>query len=400
MHKVGTQGAQGGEVRTGQIAILMMMLFFNFISRGIFAPLLPVFEEQFGVDHGRASSLFLIISLSMSTCMVFSGYISKHLTHRGTIVLYEFMLGLSLILCALSPSFLFLQFAAAFLGASAGLYAPSGLATVTNLTREEHWGKALGIHDLGPSLGLISAPLVVGLALPSVNWELLFFLIAAGNWVNGIFYAFKGRGGELRGSPPHFKNLKLIFENRNFLILTLFFMLAASSAVGVYSILPTYLITSKGFDSGLVNTLVGLSRVSGLVLIFTAGYLVDKFGIRLFIGLILAGSGLFAAALGILESTPLLFAVFFQPTIISAFFPVVNTAISSITRPETRSVAFSMVLPLAAAVGSGLTPMFMGFLGERGHFPLGFLALGAVTLLSLLFLPFLRAEKKRDIKST
>ena len=380
----------------GQIAILMFMLSFNFISRGIFSPLLPVFEEQFGVDHGRSSSVFLIISLSMSASMALSGFVSERLQNRGTLILYEALIGLSLILCATSRSFLHLQLGSALLGMSAGLYPPSGATTVTNLAREEHWGKALGIHELGPNIGLISAPLLIGFAVPHVRWETIMVALGLGNWMLGLFYAIRGRGGDVYGAPPNFKNLRLIFGNRSFWILALYLILAASSAMGTYSILPTYLISFRGFDSQMVNTLVGLSRIGGLAFIFGAGYLVDKFGMRLFIGLILGTTSLFAVALGLLSGTVLLVTVFFQPMIISAFFPVVNTAVSSITRPETRSLAFSMIIPFAAGIGAGVTPTVLGILGESGRFPLGFVSLGVLTLASLLLLPMLRVKKKLD----
>ncbi len=379
----------------GQIAILMLMLFYNFISRGIFSPLLPVFEGEFGISHGQAASLFLIISLSMSASMVLSGFASERLTHRGTIIVYQLMLGLSLALCALSPNFLAIQLAVGLLGLSAGLYAPSGVATVTTLAKEEHWGKALGIHELGPNLGLISAPLVIGFAYPLIPWRGIMLIIAAGNWLHAGLYAWRGRGGSVRGAPPNFKNVKLIFGNHSFWILALFLVLAASSAMGLYSILPTYLISDQGFGSRLVNSVVGLSRITGLVFIFGAGYLVDKFGIRRFLGLTLGLSALFALALSLLRGAPLLTAVFFQPMIISAFFPVVNTAISAITRPETRNVAFSLIIPFAAALGAGATPTLLGIMGEAGHFRLGFLLLGGITLASLLLLPLLEVSKKR-----
>ncbi len=375
----------------------MMMLFFNFISRGIFSPLLPVLENQFGVDHGRGSTLFLIIALSQSTSMVLSGFISARLQHRGTIILYTFLLGFSLFLCAMSPSFTFLQISVGILGVSTGIYAPSGAASVTNLASEEHWGKALGIHELGPNLGLIAAPLIIGFAVPQVRWETILIMIGAALWIYGGFYSLKGRGSTFAGAPPNVANLKLIFHNRSFWILALYLVLAASSAIGIYSILPTYLILEKGFNPQIVNFIIGTSRITGLLFILGAGFLVDRFGIRLFIGITLGLSALFAALLGLLEGTPLLISVFLQPIIISAFFPVANSAVSAITRPETRNVAFSMIIPLASAIGAGVTPTGMGILGEAGHFSTGFVLLAVLTIAGLFLLPFLRVEKKKDI---
>ncbi len=378
---------------TGPILILMLMVLYNFVSRGVFSPLLPILEAEFGVNHGRSSSLFLIMSISMSTSMVFSGFLSKHLRHRGVILLYEFMLGTSLILCALSPNFLFVQLSAGLLGVSSGLYAPSGLASVTNLAGEKHWGKAISIHETGPNFGLILAPLIVGFAAPLLGWKWILVLLGIANWSNGILYFFLGRGGDFSGEPPNFQNLKLILNNRSFWIMALLLVLAASSAIGVYSILPTYLISEKGLDSRVVNTVVGFSRVIAIFFVLGAGFLSDRIGLKNLLAIILFISGCFAVLLGLLEGTYLLLAVFFQPAIVAAFFPVFNTTISSITTAKTRNVAFSLIIPFASAIGAGATPTIMGLLGEIGHFSTAFIALGGLSLGALLFIPKLHLKR-------
>jgi MFS family permease len=143
-------------------------------------------------------------------------------------------------------------------------------------------------------------------------------------------------------------------------------------------------------NESLVNSLIGVSRIAALAVIFTAGLLADRFGVKLFIGLIIGLSGLSALLLGLLDGAVLLTAVFVQPLFVSAFFPVVNTALSSITTPATRNVAWSMVIPFAAAIGAGVTPAALGWLGDRGLFALGFVLLGALTILSTLLVPGLR----------
>ncbi|MFO7729619.1 MAG: MFS transporter [Spirochaetia bacterium] len=379
----------------GPILILMLMVLYNFLSRGVFSPLLPILETEFGVSHGRSSSLFLIMSLSMSSSMVFSGFISKQLQHRGVILLYEFMLGFSLILCASSNSFLLIQLSAGVLGLSAGLYAPSGLASVTNLASRQHWGKAISLHETGPNFGLILAPLLVAFAAPLLGWRWVLVLIGVANWSNGLLYLIWGRGGAFHGEPPNFKNLKLILNNRAFWIMALFLVLTASSAIGVYSILPTYLISEKGMGPKLVNSVVGFSRVSAIAFVLGAGFLTDKFGLKMLLGIILSLTGGFALLLGLLEGAPLLIAVFFQPMIVAAFFPVFNTSISNITTAKTRNVAFSLIIPFASALGAGATPTIMGFLGERGHFAAAFIGLGILCIAATLFLPLLHLKREQ-----
>jgi NNP family nitrate/nitrite transporter-like MFS transporter len=379
----------------GPILILMLMVLYNFLSRGVFSPLLPILETEFGVSHGRSSSLFLIMSLSMSSSMVFSGFVSSRLQHRGVILLYEFMLGFSLMLCAFSSSFLLIQLSAGVLGLSAGLYAPSGLASVTNLASRQHWGKAISLHETGPNFGLILAPLLVAFAAPLLGWRWVLILIGVANWLNGLLYFMWGRGGAFHGEPPNFKNLKLILNNRAFWIMALFLVLAASSAIGIYSILPTYLISEKGMGPKIVNSVVGFSRVSAIAFVLGAGFLTDKFGLKTLLGIILSLTGGFALLLGVLEGTPLLIAVFFQPMIVATFFPVFNTSISNITTAKTRNVAFSLIIPFASAIGAGATPTIMGFLGERGHFATAFIGLGILCIAATFLLPRLHLQREQ-----
>jgi NNP family nitrate/nitrite transporter-like MFS transporter len=371
----------------------MLLVFFNFLSRGIFSPLLPLLERDFGVSHGEASAIFLIMAVCFSISMMSSGLLSLRLRHRGILLLYEIWVGAALILCAVSPSFTLFRLSVGLLGLGAGLYAPSGLASVVNLAGPRDWGKALGIHEMGPNLGLIAAPLIVGVLVPAVPWRLLMAGVGLLNWCNALFYRLYGRGGDFHGAPPHPGNLRYIAGNRSFWIITGLFILAAGSAMGLYSILPTYLISGKGMEASLVNSTIGGSRIAALVIIFTAGLLADRFGVKPFLALIMGLSGIFAFLIGALEGLPLLAAVFLQPLFISAFFPVANTAISSITTPATRNVAWSMVIPFASAIGAGATPALLGRLGDQGNFAVGFLGLGLLTFVSVLIVPALKLKR-------
>jgi NNP family nitrate/nitrite transporter-like MFS transporter len=53
-----------------------------------------------------------------------------------------------------------------------------------------------------------------------------------------------------------------------------------------------------------------------------------------------------------------------------------------------RNVAISLIIPTATLLGTGATPALLGWFGDRGSFPLGFLLLGAAVLagMNLVFL--------------
>ena len=394
MKKVDNHSELNNAFSVGPMIIFTLMVFFNFLSRGLFAPLLPIIEEEFAISHAAAGSLFLIMSVGFSGMMILSGFPAKLLTHRGMIIFYELFLGGALFLCALSNSFRFFQFSVFLVGVSAGLYAPSGLASITSYIKKDHWGKAMGIHELGPSLGLLCAPLVIGFGTVIFPWRTVVVFIAAANWVGAALYTVWGKGGRFPGEPPHFENLKPIIKNRSIWIIVVFFILSASASIGVYSILPTYLISEKGINPQVVNSVVGAARITGLVFIFFSGVLADKLGIKVLFLIVFLFSGALGILLGVLNGTWLLIAVFFQPMIVSSFFPIGNSAISLLTAPKTRSIAFSLIIPFANAFGAGITPTFLGALAEAGRFSLGFIILGTITVCSVLFIPLLAIPKK------
>ena len=75
------------------ILFLSGLFFLNFISRVIFSPLLPVIEQEMGLDHTRSGSLFLFLSLGYFLSVLSSGFISSKINHKRSIVLSCLLLG-------------------------------------------------------------------------------------------------------------------------------------------------------------------------------------------------------------------------------------------------------------------------------------------------------------------
>ena len=80
------------------------------------------------------------------------------------------------------------------LGMAAGLYLPSGIATLTTLVDMRHWGKAIAIHELAPNLSFVTAPLVAEAILAWFSWRLAFALLGiAALGLAAVFYRY-GKG--------------------------------------------------------------------------------------------------------------------------------------------------------------------------------------------------------------
>jgi NNP family nitrate/nitrite transporter-like MFS transporter len=274
-----------------------------------------------------------------------------------------------------------------------GLYPGSGIASVAALVPDQHRGKALALHEAGPNLAFILAPIIAAAAAPFVGWRGVFALTGAAALLAGVLFAGFGRGRAEAGEPPHFENVRLFLHNRDFWVISILFAVVVSTAVGVFAILPTYLIVEHGHNEAFVNTLVGVSRVTGFAAIFTAGALSDRFGFAAVVTVIMTVTGGMTILIGLTGGTLLLIAVFLQPLVVQAFFPVAIRALTDAAPVQARNLAVALAIPLANLVGAGVAPRAFGAVAAAGYFRVGFVVLGTMTVVSLGLLPLLHRRR-------
>jgi MFS transporter, NNP family, nitrate/nitrite transporter len=371
------------------VLLLTGTVYLNFLGRLVFSPLLVSIEAEFNVGHAVTASFFLIMSVGFSITMLLSGFIARAISHRATIQLASVAVIVSTLAIAMSPSLILVQIGLFILGAGAGLYAPSGIATLTEMVEPTDWGKAIAFHDLGPNLAFISAPFLTNLLLPATSWRGVVASIGVAAAAMLLLFSLASDAGRFRGEPPRFSTVAELVRQPRFWAVGTFFMLAASATLGVFSILPTYLTVERDFDSATVNTLVGLSRVSGVAMVFVSGILRDRLGERVLIGTVVGAAGVLTILFGLLHGAPLVAVVFLQPAVVAAFFPAALSALSRIGSPTSRNVVVSLMIPAANTVGAGVFPAGMGLLGDHGLFYLGFLVLGGIMLASLVLVRYL-----------
>jgi NNP family nitrate/nitrite transporter-like MFS transporter len=376
------------------LLFLTAVVFMGIVPRLLLAPLLLRIADSFGVTYNRVSGLFITGSAGFVTGLLTSGFIAHRIRHRWTIVASVGLNGATLVLLASADSLLAFHLIFLVTNWAAGLYPGSGIASVTTIAPDHHRGAALAIHESGPNLAFLSAPILVAILAPHFGWRGVFRIVGAGALVIGATFALFGKASGDRGEPPHFENLSLFLKNRSFWIVSALFIVAASGAMGVFSVLPTYLIVEHGLNEQLVNTLVGVSRVTGFGSILVAGALVDRHGFAPVVSIVLGTTGVVTVLVGVVSGVPLLIAVFLQPLVVGAFFPVGLSALSDVAPPQARNLAIALAIPLANFFGSGVTPRVISLAGDAGYFHHSFVVLGVITLASLLLLralPRLRA---------
>ena len=254
------------------ILFLTGMFFLSFVSRVVFSPLMPFIENEMGITHGQAGSLFLTMSIGFFVSMASSGLVSSRLTHRHTIVLSSGLLGAALILFSWEGNLAILRLNMFLLGVATGFYTPSGVAILSALVSHRDIGKAMGIHNTAPNLSYILAPLLCQAFLGWIHWRTLLVFLGLLALAASASFAMFQKEGSFRGEPPRPAALANLGARPLFWAMILLFCLALSGGVGIYAVLPLYLVKERGLDLNLANTLLSLSRVSGLFMVFFAGW--------------------------------------------------------------------------------------------------------------------------------
>jgi len=375
-HSAGEGNAIALVAHVVPLLFLASIFFVIFTSRIILAPLMPNIEKDLLIGHGEAGSLFFMISAGYFISTVCSGFVSSSFNHRRAIVLSSTFLGLSFLAISLSRNLWQIRLCLFMLGLSGGLYLPSGIATLTSMVTPAHWGKALAVHEMAPNLSFVAAPIVAEFMFKSYSWRGVFVLLGAAALILGLAFAYLGRGGDFRGQAPSFPAFKILFSNSSFWIMVLLFTLGAAASMGIFTMLPLYLITERGMEREWANNLIGISRISGLFMAFIAGWITDRLGSRPTLAGVFVTTGILTILLGVAPRQWLVAVLFLQPIVIACFFPAAFVALSSIGPPSARNFTVSMNTALISLLGSGVIPVGLGILGETASFALGITLVG------------------------
>ena len=379
------------------IVIPIMWLFFiSFVSRVIFAPLMPAIQNDLGFSHTQAGRLFLIVSIGSLLAPLIAGLISSRIYHRRSLALA------ALLSAVVLASFLFtndiwgIRILMIFVGIAAGLHLPSAVPVIGAEIQKKDIGKAMSIHQLAPPMGFISAPFIAALFIDWLSWRYILLIWAVVMLLSAIIFYVKGKGGNFPGKVLNPENVKAVFKIPAFWIIILLLASAMGGSVGIYTVLPLFLVNQRGIDLSTANIIIGLAQVTGLIIIFMSGWLVDKFGQKPVMAMSLITAGIATIFLGTLTDLGLIIVIFIQPVLVNAFFPGCFAALSSAAPPSLRSVATAMGPPIAFVIGGGIIPAMIGYLGEAYSFSTGIIIAGIFMLAVVFLILFLNFKNYAD----
>ena len=379
------------------IVIPIMWLFFiSFVSRVIFAPLMPAIETDLGFSHAQAGKLFLIVSIGSLLAPLIAGLISSRIYHRKTLAFAAWLSGFILILFLFPNDQWSMGILMVLTGIAAGLHLPSAVPVIGAEVQKKDIGKAMSIHQLAPPLGFISAPFITALLIEWMSWRYILIIWGIVILLSALIYSFKSKGGNFPGRILSPKNVKAVFKIPAFWIIVVLLASAMGGSIGIYTILPLFLVNERGIELSTANIIIGFAQITGLFIIFLSGWLADKIGQKPVMAMSLLTAGISTILLGIFTDTWLVVIIFIQPVLINSFFPGGFAALSSAAPPSLRSVATALGPPLAFVIGGGIIPAMIAYLGETYNFSTGIVITGLYMLAVIFLILFLKFENYND----
>ncbi|HEX9788269.1 MAG TPA: MFS transporter [Candidatus Binatia bacterium] len=362
----------------GPVFFLVVIFLLNFTSRIILSPLLPTIEKELAISHSQAGFLFFLSSGGYLVGLLSSGLLASRTSHRLAIVVSSAGVGLAMLTVALAANLWLMRLGLFGVGLAAGLYMPSAIATITSLVDRRHWGKAISVHELAPNVAFFISPFIAELFLQWASWRSALGVLGALSIFASVSFGQLGRGGGFPGESPMSSAFGVLMRTPAFWSMVVLFGLGVSSTVGVYAMLPLFLVTERHIEPSWANTVVAFSRSHGPFLGLLGGWASDRLGAKRTIVVSLAFTGVATLLLGVLSDPWLSAAVLLQPLLAVWFFPAAFAAIAMITPTRARNLAVAFSVPFGFLIGGGAIPTFIGAMGDAGSFATGFIITGTL----------------------
>ena len=364
------------------ILLLFWSLWFvSFSCRTIIAPLMPVIEDELFISHTLAGSVFSFLSAGYTVSLLLSGPLSTRIGYKKSILLGFSILVISVFSLKYTNSYLYLVIITMLIGLGAGVYLPSAMPLLTTIFRHHQWGKAIAFHETAASFSIFSIPILTTFALHFFYWRNIFFILSSAILLAGI--AFWKFSPDLKPSKESRTGFLPVLRRKDFWIISILWIFAASNGLGLYNMIPLFLVKENGMALETANTVFGISRIGGFLMAIISGFLVDTYGVKKVLVFIFVVTGLSTIFLSMASSVPVLIAVLIlQATFSVGFFPVTLVAISKITDINERSTFTGATIAIGVVFGLGLSPFLLGIAADKWSFNAGIFILGALTLIS------------------
>lgn len=356
------QVALGAGDRPGTARFALALVgFCTFLGFYASMPLLPLFEQVFGVSKGEAALTVSAPTIAVALASPFAGLFSRRFGYRRTILVSLLTLPIPMFLAATSPSIRVLVVWRFLHGlVLPGAYAVT-LAYIASEWPPEGLGRAVSSFLTGNVLGGFSGRFVSGIAAEHLgSWRAPFVLLALITAVGAITAARLLPAGASRGARAGSERARprdILGEPRLLATFAVGFMVLFSF-IATFTYVTFYLSAPPfGLGTSALSYLFTVYLV-GAVVTPLAGRWIDRVGSRLALTKALAGA-IAGGAFTLLPSLPFVVAgLAIVSTAVFVTQAAATTYLRTAAPPRARSAASGLYVSLYYVGGSlgGVVP--------------------------------------------
>lgn len=369
---------------------------------GMVIPVLPDFARSFGVGIAAIGLIQLVFGLTRFSFGVVGGLAVDRFGERTTTLTGILIVALSSYAAGLSQSFLQLVLARGFGGAGSALFIAGLMNRILRIIEPAAMGRATGIFRSSFLIGIGLGPLFGGLAGDELGLSAPFHIYATGLLVAAAIAWFAMAGEPARGRAEKRTPLQALRAAAPLFSDIRYTAALAATFVGWWTISgPAQILgvvfakDELGFSGAQVGAALTLLSLGELIVLPLAGRAADSYGRRAVLVPALALSVVSVAAVGRIETAPLLF--YALMALIGASVAAGSTAAGGLLAdsvPRSGSGAAVGMNQMAGDLGYLTAPTALGYVAQSS-FQLAYLlaaAPAALVMLVALRLPGRRAK--------
>jgi predicted MFS family arabinose efflux permease len=345
------------------------------LGRTAFAPLVEPLRTAFGASPAAVGVVVSLAWVGSAAGRPASAYLVTRLRREWVVAAAGLVLVAGGALAALAPSLAALRVGAVVVGLSSGVYIGAAVPLVGDLF-PRGVGRALGVHGAAAQVAAVVAPGVVFAAVALGDWRVAFAALAvAGVAVTAVLVAVAAATPLPDATAPD-PDLRAAFAHWRVLLAGVAVVAAAGFVwQGVFNFYVTYLVTERGFETGVAGLALSALFAAGVPGMAAGGRLADRLPTVPYLLALVTTFAVSLAALTVAPGVPALLACSAVASVaIHALFPSLDTYVLGALPPRSRAsayalfsgVALALEAPGSAAMGvaatrTGLGTAFRGF---------------------------------------
>ena len=369
----------------------------HFLSHFYFLTLPSMFlflKEEFGVTYAELGLVMTAYSVLGGFAQSPVGFLVDRIGPRTVLLAGLGINSAAITLIGFSDTYWILLMLAVFAGLGNSVFHPADYSILSGSIRESQLGRAFSIHTFSGFLGSACAPLTMLAIAKATDWRIAF--IATGLVGLAVWGLMLSRSNLLVGenvdATRHATGIKTekcglkLLLTAPLLLFLAFFITYGMASGGLITFTASGLIHLHDVSVDIANSAL-TGHLFGIVGgILMAGFIVDKFprhGLIAAVAMFLAGSFVLFLLIPGQHSVVLITTMTIVGVGLGLVLPPRDLMVRAVTPPGQTGKVFGFIF-VGFAVGSGVTPLFFGWLLDNGLPEIVFAAVSFFILLATI----------------